>query len=93
MRKTSIGTGATLGPSSERPEGSRVLDRVVGAGAEVYLRDRDLPRLIALWPHELTDGQRVDCKSCRSYGAHCARSEGVGAAVIGATTSIGISDC
>lgn len=33
----------------------RAFDPMVGAGAAVYLRARDLPKLIALWPHELTD--------------------------------------
>lgn len=40
------------------PAGSaakRVFDPMVAAGAAVYVRARDLPRLIALWPHELAD--------------------------------------
>jgi uncharacterized protein DUF6477 len=34
---------------------SSVFARVSQAGAECYLRARDLPRLIALWPEELAD--------------------------------------
>jgi Family of unknown function (DUF6477) len=33
----------------------RIFGTMAAAGAEAYLRSRDLPRLIALWPHELDD--------------------------------------
>jgi hypothetical protein len=33
----------------------RVFDPMVEAGTAVYVRPRDLPKLIALWPHELAD--------------------------------------
>ena len=33
----------------------RVFDPMAEAGAAAYLRSRDLPRLIPLWPHELSD--------------------------------------
>jgi hypothetical protein len=33
----------------------RVFGPMVAAGAAAYLRARDLPKLIALWPHELVD--------------------------------------
>lgn len=34
---------------------SRVFGPMVEAGAAAYLRVRDLPKLLALWPHELVD--------------------------------------
>ena len=45
-----------------------VFDTMSQAGAECYLRARDLPRLVALWPHELLDqspegGLRASCRS------------------------------
>jgi hypothetical protein len=33
----------------------RVFGPMVEAGAAAYVRARDLPKLIALWPHELAD--------------------------------------
>jgi len=33
----------------------RVFATMADAGARVYSRPRDLPKLIALWPHELAD--------------------------------------
>jgi hypothetical protein len=41
-------------PRRDRPE-SRIFGTMVDAGSGCYLRTRDLPRLIALWPHELAD--------------------------------------
>jgi len=32
------------------------------AGAAAYLRARDLPKLIALWPHELDDHSPEGCR-------------------------------
>lgn len=41
----------------------RIFGPIAEAGAAVYSRARDLPRLIALWPHELEDesleGRRI----------------------------------
>jgi hypothetical protein len=34
---------------------SDIFGTMVDAGSGCYLRARDLPRLIALWPHELAD--------------------------------------
>lgn len=55
MRKISTGAGATPRLGLTRPNASKALDRAVKEGAEAYSRVRDLPRLIALWPHELAD--------------------------------------
>jgi hypothetical protein len=41
--------------SEPNPDASRIFGTMVDAGAGSYLRARDLPRLIALWPHELAD--------------------------------------
>ena len=41
-------------PRRDRPE-FRIFGTMVDAGSGCYLRTRDLPRLIALWPHELAD--------------------------------------
>ncbi len=35
---------------------SRIFGRSVTASAIAYDRARDLPRLLALWPHEIADG-------------------------------------
>jgi hypothetical protein len=44
------------GRSSEpNPDAPRIFGTMVEAGVARYLRARDLPRLIALWPHELAD--------------------------------------
>ena len=52
----------------------RVFGPMVAAGVAVYLRARDLPKLIALWQHELADeslkGRRlVLAKLRRALGA------------------------
>jgi hypothetical protein len=39
----------------ERSTAKRIFGGKVAAGAAAYLRERDLPKLIALWPHELDD--------------------------------------
>jgi hypothetical protein len=36
----------------------RIFGPLADAGAEAYSRSRDLPKLIALWPHELDDLSR-----------------------------------
>ena len=41
--------------SEPSPNSSRIFGTMVDAGSGCYLRARDLPRLIALWPHELAD--------------------------------------
>lgn len=38
--------------TDERPN---VFDRMAAAGASRYCRSRELPGLVALWPHELAD--------------------------------------
>jgi len=46
------------GPSRSSRGGSaakRIFAGAVVAGAGAYVRSRDLPRLLALWPHELED--------------------------------------
>ena len=43
-------------PGAEpNPDASAIFDTMVEAGAGCYVRARDLPRLIALWPQELED--------------------------------------
>jgi Family of unknown function (DUF6477) len=39
----------------ERITAKRTFGTMAAAGAAAYLRSRDLPKLIALWPHELDD--------------------------------------
>lgn len=39
----------------ERSTAKRIFGTKVAAGAAAYSRARDLPKLIALWPHELAD--------------------------------------
>lgn len=47
---------AKEGPGSQpNPDATRIFGTMVDAGSGCYLRARDLPRLIALWPHELAD--------------------------------------
>jgi hypothetical protein len=41
--------------SEPSPDSSRIFGTMVDAGLGCYLRARDLPRLIALWPQELAD--------------------------------------
>ncbi len=41
--------------SEPHPDASRIFGTMVDAGSGCYLRARDLPRLVALWPHELAD--------------------------------------
>lgn len=43
------------GGSEPSPDSSRIFGTMVDAGSGCYLRARDLPRLIALWPQELAD--------------------------------------
>lgn len=33
----------------------RIFGSIAAAGAATYVRSRDLPRLLALWPHEIED--------------------------------------
>jgi hypothetical protein len=42
-------------PASYRSAARRAFGPMVEAGAAAYVRRRDLPRLIALWPRELAD--------------------------------------
>ena len=39
----------------------RVFGPIAEAGAAAYARPRDLPKLIALWPHELDDSSAEGC--------------------------------
>ncbi len=39
----------------KRLEARRIFATMADAGAKVYVRSRDLPRLVALWPRELED--------------------------------------
>lgn len=39
----------------ERITAKRTFGTMAAAGTAAYLRSRDLPKLIALWPHELDD--------------------------------------
>ena len=41
---------------------SRIFGPMAEAGAAAYLRARDLPRLIALWPRELDDHSPEGCR-------------------------------
>ncbi len=41
---------------------SRVFGSMAKAGAAAYLRSRDLPKLIPLWPRELTDHSPEGCR-------------------------------
>jgi uncharacterized protein DUF6477 len=46
------------GPSRShrrRTAASRMFGSAVSAGATAYVRERDLPRLLALWPQEIED--------------------------------------
>ena len=45
-----------------RSTAHRVFGPMAAAGAEAYARARDLPRLIALWPHELEDESAEECR-------------------------------
>jgi hypothetical protein len=40
----------------------RVFGPIAEAGAAAYVRPRDLPKLIALWPHELEDSSPEGCR-------------------------------
>jgi hypothetical protein len=40
----------------------RVFGPIAEAGAAAYARARDLPKLIALWPHELEDESPEGCR-------------------------------
>lgn len=40
----------------------RVFGPIAEAGAAAYARARDLPKLIALWPHELDDESPEGCR-------------------------------
>jgi len=49
--------------AAPRPSAARrIFGPMAEAGAAVYLRSRDLPKLIALWPHELDDPSPEGCR-------------------------------
>jgi hypothetical protein len=51
-----IGNPQLFAPRIDRgPVARRVFGPSAAAGAAAYARTRDLPKLIALWPHELDD--------------------------------------
>jgi Family of unknown function (DUF6477) len=52
--KTRYGARAVVGTRASLAAPG-VFDTMSQAGADCYLRARDLPRLVALWPHELLD--------------------------------------
>ena len=54
--------GKKAGAARERAGARRIFSTMTAAGASVYARSRDLPRLIALWPHELADESLEGCK-------------------------------
>lgn len=69
----------------------RIFGQMAEAGAAAYVRSRDLPKLIPLWPHELGDHSPEGCRGCwRSFGARSGPSGGARSQAIGAMTSIGI---
>ena len=47
--------------AGDRTDAKRLFRGAVAAGAAAYIRSRDLPRLLALWPHELEDGSKAGC--------------------------------
>jgi len=47
--------GRRLRKSRNRQDVKSIFGTAVAAGAATYVRSRDLPRLLALWPHELDD--------------------------------------
>lgn len=52
--KKRCGVHAVVGSRADWPAPG-IFDTMSQAGADCYLRARDLPRLIALWPHEVLD--------------------------------------
>lgn len=70
------GTAAGAEANSKAPD---IFDRMGEGGARRYKRDRDLPSLIALWPHELADfsaegGLRILSKLRRALRAERRRA-------------------
>ena len=45
-----------------RAPAKRMFATMAAAGAKAYSRARDLPKLIALWPHELDDASAEGCR-------------------------------
>jgi hypothetical protein len=48
-------TGKTANPPNQAAESRNPLERMAAAGAECYRPERDLPRLLPLWPDEISD--------------------------------------
>jgi hypothetical protein len=66
---------------------------MTAAGA-AYLRSSDLPKLIALWPHELEDDSQEGAFHVLAKLRHALRVERRRVSqAIGAMTSTGISAC
>ena len=64
-RPRRIASDTRLGRRRQPIAGStarRVFGPLAEAGAAAYARARDLPKLIALWPHELDDGSSEGCR-------------------------------
>jgi len=77
-------------PGAEpNPDASAIFGTMVEAGAGCYVRARDLPRLIALWPRELCDqtseGSLLILSKLRRA---LVPSAGVRLPAVGATSSI-----
>lgn len=69
------------GPRASRAgsPAKRIFGPMAAAGAAAYVRSRDLPRLLALWPYEIEDrtpegGQRVLAKLRRALRAERRRA-------------------
>jgi hypothetical protein len=70
------------------------LGTMAAAGAAAYLRSRDLPKLIAPWPHELEDdSQEGTFRVLAKLRARLEPSAGGVSPVTGAMTATGISAC
>ena len=49
-------------PARQRSAAKRIFGPLAEAGAAAYSRARDLPKLIALWPHEFDDHSPEGCR-------------------------------
>jgi hypothetical protein len=50
-----VKTGSDARRRRKHAKAERVFATMAASGAKSYVRARDLPKLIALWPHELAD--------------------------------------
>ena len=58
-RQTERQATAVERPARSPARAQRIFGTMSDAGAAAYLRARDLPKLIPLWPHELEDLSRA----------------------------------